>query len=84
MLQKTPVERVIAAFGSIAEASAATGIPAKRFHAWGAPADQRGADGRIPAKHQGQILHAARRKRIRLAAEDLIDMRHVRNAEDLQ
>lgn len=82
--QKSPADKVIAAFGGADAAAKAAGVPAKRIHAWAAPVEQGGGGGRIPAKHQGRILHAARRKRIRLAAEDLIDMRSVRAAEDVQ
>lgn len=82
--EKSPVDKVIAAFGGVDAAAKAAGVPTKRVHAWAAPVEQRGGGGRIPAKHQGRILVVARRRRIRLAAEDLIDMRHVRAAEDCQ
>lgn len=81
----SPVEKVIAAFGDVNTFCEATGIPRKRVSGWAAPVDQKGAGGRIPAKHQGDILAAARLRGLALTAEDLIDMRpHVRAAEDCQ
>lgn len=73
--QKTPVERAIAAFSGIESLAKASGHPVKRIRTWAAPVAQNGGGGRIPAKHQGSILKAARRLKLPLACEDLIDMR---------
>lgn len=86
-MQESPVERVIAAFGGVNQLCAAAGLTKKRVHGWRTPVEQKGAGGRIPAKHQGDILRAARERGIALTAEDLIDMRdpgHVRTREDCQ
>ncbi len=84
--KKSPFDRVIAAFGDEDSVAKAVGVPRKRVYAWGAPATQKGSDGRIPVKWQGPILSAARKLGLSLTAEDLIDMRtpHVRAAEDVQ
>lgn len=71
----SPADRAIAAFGSIDALAKAIGVLPKRIHGWRASIEQKGAGGRIPAKHQGEILKAARERDIALTAEDLIDMR---------
>lgn len=74
-MQESPFEMVKAAFGGVNQLSEATGIPRKRVRGWGAPVEQGGSGGRIPAKHQGEILRAARERGVALSAESLIDMR---------
>lgn len=85
MLEKTPYSRAIAAFGGAPALADATGIRAKTIHSWGSPVELKGGGGRIPAKHQGAILKAARRLGLKLVAEDLIDMREPASVpEDVQ
>jgi len=81
MAEKTPADIAIAAFGGVEALASATKIPVKRIYRWRQSLAKGGSDGRVPANQQGVILRAARKRRLDLCAEDLIDMRV---AEDVQ
>jgi hypothetical protein len=85
--EKTPVERAIAAFGSVESLATAISQSVHRVYRWRREKENGGRDGRIPDDAQPLILRAARERGIALTAEDLIDMRdpsHVRTREDCQ
>ena len=74
-MKKTPVDRAIEAFGSVAALAEASGLPAHRIYRWKQKSEKGGRDGRVPDDAQADILKAARERKIPLTAEDLIDMR---------
>lgn len=78
--ENTPVDRAIAAFGSVAKLAEATGRSIHQVYRWRRKAEVGGRDGRVPDDAQAVILKAARERDIALTAEDLIDMRDASDA----
>lgn len=73
MPNKTPADRVFAAFGGVKAFSKATGIPQKTAYRWRFPAGKGGSDGRIPSERQRPILDAAKRLGIELNEADVVE-----------
>jgi hypothetical protein len=71
--KKAPAFRVYDAFGGPMEVSRAAKIPHQEVYRWGYPKSKKGCSGQVPAKHQKTLLKAAKRKRVRLTAVDLVD-----------
>lgn len=73
--ENSPVDRAIAAFGSVAKLAEAAGRSIHQVYRWRRKTEVGGRDGRVPDDAQPEILRAARDRGIPLTAEDLIDMR---------
>jgi len=82
--ENTPVDRAIAAFGSVAKLAEATGRSIHQVYRWRRKVEVGGRDGRVPDDAQPVILRAARELGIPLTAEDLIDMRPAEPAPEAE
>lgn len=71
--RKTPAEKVYAAFGGAMDVVRALDLPTNEVYRWNYPKDRKGCDGRVPHQHQAAILKAAKRLKLKLKPEDLVD-----------
>lgn len=71
--RQTPVDKVIAAFGSITEVAKVVGRHPSSVCRWRYDIGEAGGTGKlIPSNLQGTLLRAARKRGLDLTAEDLI------------
>lgn len=65
-----PASDVVARFGGVQAAADACGVTPNAVRRWTYPADQGGTGGFIPSKRQRALLEAARKRGIKLSADD--------------
>jgi hypothetical protein len=67
-----PAKRVIQLFDGVRPLARALKVDPSVVSRWQAPRDRRGQGGLIPAVYQGPLLRLAKRMRIALSADDLV------------
>lgn len=70
--QVTPAARVIAAFKGVRETARILNISSSTVSRWQKSKDEGGTGGRVPTKHQAEILRVAKERGVALTAEGLI------------
>ncbi len=76
VLKGTAVERVANYFGGFAQLGAVLGISREAVQLWNTDRrkNRRGRDGRIPDAYHDAIMEAARKRRIKQRAEELVNV----------
>lgn len=69
----TPAQRVVKKMGGPTAVAKLLGVDVSNVHRWGYPKSRGGADGRVPGKHQQELLNAARARGIDLSPDDFFD-----------
>lgn len=71
----TPAEKAIAAFGSPQALAEAIDRNVARIYRWTYPASRGGTGGRIPGSALHDVLDAAKKRGLKLSADDLLGTR---------
>lgn len=67
-----PAKQIIELFGGVRPLARALGLDPSTISRWQTPKKKRGTGGRIPAAHQGALLRLAKKRRIQISADQLI------------
>lgn len=70
-----PAASIIARFGSAAEVGRILDLDKSTISRWTMPKDKRGTDGRIPHKYWGDLIAAARKRKIKLTLRELASLK---------
>ena len=71
---QSPAERVIEKCGGPQATASILGVHVSNVHRWKYPKERGGSDGRVPGRHQYDLIVGAREKGIDLRPEDFFDL----------
>ena len=70
-----PATSIIARFGSAAEVGRILDLDKSTISRWTMPKDKRGTEGRIPHKYWGDLITAAKKRKVKLTFRELASLK---------
>ena len=70
---KTPVQKVVSAFGGVRATARAVKRDPARVTRWGKPIEEGGSGGRLPTSVQTHLMQMIQEGRLNLTAADLVE-----------